>query len=183
MKKIIFTVAAATIALSFANVAYAAPTITLSAPLSSPTITVRPISADGSLSGIFGHSGLIAGAFSDTFHFTIPKFSTAGESIVSVFSTNPQNDLNFTSVTFDGTPLIIGSTGTFEYRFLNDLPVAAGLQTLIVNGTSGGNSSYAGSFSITPAVPEPSTWAMLLVGLGGIGFIMRRRQSARVTYA
>jgi PEP-CTERM motif len=34
-----------------------------------------------------------------------------------------------------------------------------------------------------PAVPEPATWAMMLVGFGAVGFALRRRQSVRVTYA
>jgi len=29
--------------------------------------------------------------------------------------------------------------------------------------------------TVTPAVPEPSTWAMMLLGFGGIGYSMRRR--------
>jgi PEP-CTERM motif len=30
---------------------------------------------------------------------------------------------------------------------------------------------------LSSAVPEPSTWAMLLLGFGGIGFVLRRRQA------
>lgn len=30
----------------------------------------------------------------------------------------------------------------------------------------------------TPGVPEPATWAMMLAGLGGVGFAMRRRRVA-----
>ena len=38
--------------------------------------------------------------------------------------------------------------------------------------------------SILPAaVPEPATWAMMLGGMGMIGFAVRRRQTVRVTYA
>jgi hypothetical protein len=32
------------------------------------------------------------------------------------------------------------------------------------------------------AVPEAATWAMMLVGLGGIGSVARRRQNVRVAY-
>lgn len=35
---------------------------------------------------------------------------------------------------------------------------------------------------ITGAVPEPATWAMMLLGFGTIGFAMRRRQHVHVTY-
>jgi hypothetical protein len=32
--------------------------------------------------------------------------------------------------------------------------------------------------SITQAVPEPATWAMMLIGFGAVGFAMRRRKPA-----
>jgi hypothetical protein len=35
--------------------------------------------------------------------------------------------------------------------------------------------------SLTPAVPEPSTWAMMLLGIGAIGASMRRRRKARAS--
>ena len=38
-----------------------------------------------------------------------------------------------------------------------------------------------GTAAVTGAVPEPATWAMLLVGFGGIGFAMRRRKSKVTT--
>jgi len=41
-----------------------------------------------------------------------------------------------------------------------------------------GLGSYLGAthvFLLTPAVPEPGTWAMLLTGLGSLGFVARRR--------
>jgi hypothetical protein len=35
----------------------------------------------------------------------------------------------------------------------------------------------AAGLAVTPAVPEPSTWAMLLLGFAGIGFMAYRRKS------
>lgn len=32
---------------------------------------------------------------------------------------------------------------------------------------------------VSPGVPEPATWAMMLLGFGGIGFAMRRRRQER----
>jgi PEP-CTERM motif len=31
--------------------------------------------------------------------------------------------------------------------------------------------------SVTSAVPEPSTWAMLILGFAGVGFVSYRRKS------
>ena len=45
---------------------------------------------------------------------------------------------------------------------------------------NGATSSASFSFA---AVPEPTTWAMMLLGFGGIGFAMRRRNSAKLQLA
>jgi hypothetical protein len=36
---------------------------------------------------------------------------------------------------------------------------------------------------VSPAVPEPSTWAMMLLGFAGIGFMAYRRKSATLMAA
>ena len=51
-----------------------------------------------------------------------------------------------------------------------------------------GNANVQAKFKLisdsTPAVPEPSTWAMLLIGFGAIGAALRRRQQTlTVSYA
>jgi hypothetical protein len=48
------------------------------------------------------------------------------------------------------------------------------------SNASGGN-LVAGQFTIAAAVPEPSTWAMMLLGFAGLGFMAyRRKQPLRV---
>jgi hypothetical protein len=37
--------------------------------------------------------------------------------------------------------------------------------------------SFGGSAQLTTGVPEPSTWAMLLLGMGGLMFVARRQKS------
>jgi hypothetical protein len=47
-----------------------------------------------------------------------------------------------------------------------------------VNGTGLSLSNYGSlSGTITAAVPEPSTWAMMLLGFAGVGFVAYRRKS------
>ena len=46
--------------------------------------------------------------------------------------------------------------------------------TLTTQGTSGNIDNIVLNF---PAVPEPTSWAMMLLGFGAIGFAMRRRPS------
>lgn len=43
-------------------------------------------------------------------------------------------------------------------------------------GGYGGSSVYADNFSFDTAVPEPSTWAMVLLGFGAMGAMVRRRR-------
>ncbi len=58
-----------------------------------------------------------------------------------------------------------------------------------VNFGTPGSSNVRGTFTLlsdsTPAVPEPATWAMMLIGFGVVGGTMRsrRRQKPSVSYA
>ena len=39
------------------------------------------------------------------------------------------------------------------------------------------DSVWDASLTFSPAVPEPSTWAMMIIGFAGIGFMAYRRKS------
>jgi len=55
--------------------------------------------------------------------------------------------------------------------------------TLAFKGTySGDTTSFIDAVSMN-AVPEPATWAMMIVGMGGIGASMRRRPRVRMVAA
>lgn len=53
----------------------------------------------------------------------------------------------------------------------------------IGNGGSFFNDSTGVRFSVASGVPEPATWAMLIMGFGVVGFAMRRRTRTTVAYA
>lgn len=40
-----------------------------------------------------------------------------------------------------------------------------------------------GGFGDTPAIPEPATWAMMIAGLGTVGYAMRRRRNMAISFA
>jgi PEP-CTERM motif len=152
---------------------------------SAAIITVSPPQADGSISGTFESQGINAGIFSDILTFNFAQFGNANATISSIFRVSENNNINFTSVTLNGTSFDIAQSGNVEFRFLEGLAISPGVQTLGISGTSGGNGSYAGTFSVATlaAIPEPASWAMMLIGFSAIGSTLRRRrrQSTPVT--
>jgi hypothetical protein len=72
-------------------------------------------------------------------------------------------------------------TGTIALGF-SSLPQSVTLSDYLVRYQQvNGSGSAVGS--AVPAVPEPATWAMMLLGFGAIGFSMRRRRSSGVALA
>ena len=68
-----------------------------------------------------------------------------------------------------------GVLGAFAHSTFNGL-LGPGTYTLVASGTGVRDSVL--DISITTAVPEPETYAMLLAGLGLIGYSIRRRKTA-----
>jgi hypothetical protein len=54
--------------------------------------------------------------------------------------------------------------------------LSGGTFTFHSNGTSQ-DGTYTAVFDIAAAVPEPSTWAMMIFGFAGIGFMAYRRKA------
>jgi len=62
--------------------------------------------------------------------------------------------------------------------------LANNLQTISYNLRGNGNNIDQVRFSVerTASVPEPATWAMMIVGIGLAGGVLRRRQRRTVSY-
>jgi hypothetical protein len=62
-----------------------------------------------------------------------------------------------------------------------------GRQATLISGLSFGSAFEAfdvTKYSLTAVgAPEPAVWALMLVGMGAVGFAMRRRQAITVSYA
>ena len=146
-------------------------------------INVGPPQADGSISGTFESQGINAGTFNDVLTFNFSQFGSANATISSIFRLSQNNNIDFTSVTLNGTSFDIASTGNVEFRFLQGLAISPGIQTLGISGISGGNGSYAGTFSVATlaAIPEPASWALMLIGFGAVGSTLRRRRRENTT--
>lgn len=90
-----------------------------------------------------------------------------------------------------GTP---GTIGVFEGTIINTSRALTGLNfTYYSNPCARGSAPTAGCVNIERAfapvvsvqggVPEPATWAMMILGLGAAGFAMRRRRAKHYTPA
>ncbi|MBB4618821.1 FxDxF family PEP-CTERM protein [Sphingomonas abaci] len=183
MKRIIFSALTGMAAIAVAPAAQAA-----TFPVGSANFTATQ-GPNGTVSGAFYNTGIAAGTFTDTFTFTLP-FNGVGSGTVTT-STNfvgAPNDLDFTSVLINDTAATITrlGNGAFEFAFANMVPIVAGrLNTITVTGLSRGNGAYGGQASFIPsAVPEPATWALMLVGFAMVGATARfRRRSTKVVFA
>jgi len=135
----------------------------------------------GTFSGGFYNTGLAAGAFSDTFTFTLPTNGFgSGTVTTSANVLGSPNDLDFTSVTINGVTATLTKLGggLNESAFANNVPIVAGvLNSIVVTGVSRGNGAYGGQLAFIPGVPEPATWGLLMVGFGMVGVSIRRRSS------
>ncbi|SDJ65160.1 MULTISPECIES: choice-of-anchor C family PEP-CTERM protein [Bradyrhizobium] len=105
-----------------------------------------------------------------------PQFKTLDSTANLTLYSPPPFDVNGNS---------LSNMGWLNYSFL--FTATSSSETLTFTSTTSGysgNSSYPTAFgpaldnvSVT-AVPEPSTWAMMILGFFGIGFVAYRRKSS-----
>lgn len=164
-------------------------------PTSTASFAVSGNIFSGPISAQIGRSGLAAGTATDTFSFIIPQFGVGGGSITTTIAGgiigSDSTDLDFLAVDFSndgGTTWITvpkSPVGGAESAALFNIPIISGNWNILrVEYLSRGDGSYGGNLTFRPTVPEPATWALMMLGFGAIGFAMRRRkQEVRVRYA
>lgn len=75
-----------------------------------------------------------------------------------------------------GAPIFAAAPGAVIIPFPGGPPSGGGGGG---GGDGGGGGIIDGPITLPPAVPEPGTWAMIIMGLFGIGLAMRRANKAR----
>lgn len=164
--------------LAYSLAAVAAAALTASAAQAATYINYGPVGSDGGFTITFGNTGITQPTFTDVFEFTLPKGS-ADFVITSTASAGSQK-ITWSDLNFDGAAFSSVSGGPNEFNFLNGVSITVGAdQKLTLRGTSGGNASYSGVITFIPsaAVPEPEAWAMMIMGLGGAGGLIRMRRA------
>ena len=116
--------------------------------------------------------------YDEIFYFELNQISNLKITVSNNFNRNSSNgvDLFNFDTGEDMGSVIFGTTPTSAY--FNNL--AAGNYLYEVSGANYGTQVGQVTFSstLTSAVPEPEPYAMLLTGLGLMGFVLRRRTSA-----
>ncbi|MHB8286272.1 MAG: FxDxF family PEP-CTERM protein [Caulobacteraceae bacterium] len=116
-------------------------------------------------------------SFDDSFDFTIPQNGTGSGSLSTSFSSS-SNLLDISQVLIDGTSYALTTTSSGESVTANGIPIKDGVpNTIEVIGTTGPSSAagtFTGTATFTSSAPEPTTWALMMLGVGGIGFAFRQ---------
>jgi hypothetical protein len=127
------------------------------------------------------------GLFNDLYQFSISGLGLGSSFVLSIPDLDPappvDSNITFSSIAFLDAGFNVLSAdidGSDGWQLISGLP-GAGVYYLAVNGTADGalGGSYGGVLGtqvVAAPVPEPETYALMLAGLGVLGFIARRRK-------
>ncbi|VXC85379.1 FxDxF family PEP-CTERM protein [Sphingomonas sp. 8AM] len=145
-------------------------------------------SAPGVFTGLFGNTVTSAdvnssSVYTDTYQFIVPTAGIVGASAVTLTF---DGSLTFSEVLLNGVKLVIRRTNGVYLATspLGGLASAENPQKLSITGKlTGATGTYTGNVRFESAVPEPGTWALMILGFGIVGYAMRRRPSVRFAQA
>ncbi|MFD1786267.1 PEPxxWA-CTERM sorting domain-containing protein [Sphingomonas floccifaciens] len=145
---------------------------------------------DATITGTFDYEALGAGTTTGVSNFNV------------LLASNGLNYGNFPGGVTANVTNLTNSTGTLNFFnagstiFSFDISNFGAMGTSATTVSNATNFTYGdgtrigitagseGRISVAAAVPEPATWAMMLIGFGAIGATMRRRkQTAVVSFA
>lgn len=127
----------------------------------------------------FQSKNLTGGSFDDWISFSVDSYAALSAGI----NGNSTKSVIFTAFDLydaqNGTRLTIGDLLSYSakltYGAIEVDSIAPAQYWINIKGTYTGIPSYNGNIALIAAVPEPSTYGMLALGLGLIGFAARSR--------
>src|SRR3954452_2334619 len=155
---------------------------------------VNPTSATGAFSHAVGGT-----TFDDQITFQLvggPQFMTIA-SVTNNFANAASQITNFSGSIFRivgeigggddirviGPVAATANCGADCQGFGGSAILTAGNYYLDISGIGGGTSGYGGTMSTSvSAVPEPSTWAMMILGFFGVGFMAYRNRNQTAAF-
>jgi hypothetical protein len=154
----------------------------------SGTLTATPYS--GSTYLISGGTGKVIDSLYGSFAVTFQACATPGTGSPGTGCTFVNSDGAATDITYDNLLTPSNAIGSqLDNNGVELVPGPPGTPSLAINAFDGpshefygffanGNEDLTTPFNVTvAAVPEPATWAMMLIGFFGVGFMAYRRKS------
>jgi len=130
--------------------------------------------------GNFGNSFPDAQSFLDTFTLTLTADYQLSITMTNTAATG--GPIDFTTAELLDSSMT--SLGTLAFGSVpTTFNLAAGVYHLSFSGDALKSASYSGTIDIAP-IPEPATWAMMVVGIAAVGVALRRhRRNVRVAFS
>lgn len=117
----------------------------------------------------YGRNGL---SFTDTVNFTLTGLSDVSVTVGSTGLSNAVFSLYMGGSLLESTDITGKTVVVAPYTSL-----AAGAYSFVVSGTVNSKPGVYNLNANVAAVPEPETYALMLAGLGAVGFVAYRRRS------
>ncbi|SHM84978.1 PEP-CTERM protein-sorting domain-containing protein [Bradyrhizobium lablabi] len=143
-------------------------------------VTATPDGGNFDITGITGSGTSNGNLFSITGLVSDPSNPTPPNTGTAAGGAWVYNDVIFTGpLRFDYNGVVFTADNGALYNLYTQNFNNPSFDSLLTTDQFGGGAGTAhlGTGTITAAVPEPSTWAMIILGFAGIGFMAYRRKS------
>jgi PEP-CTERM motif-containing protein len=182
MRSVVLALAAAT-ALSFGSAASAAVMVSGASVIGlnnpDPSAPGSIVTVGNTTTINFGQNAVANPDFSAS--FTI--HNDADGLYSAILQTSYFGGVIFDSASLGGNPLSPASGDGSSFTLGRTFFAAGDYLFTLTGHTTDVGGSFTGNITIRPAVPEPGTWALMILGFGGIGLAMRRRRTLRAQAA
>lgn len=146
--------------------AFTAANLNVAAALNGGTASANTGNWPGS-SPAYAIDGIINTVYPAMFH------PASGQQAGAVLTINFAGAFDITKLAIFGRSDCCSSRDLFSYSLLD-----AGNNVVASGLLDARNANHSASVTLASAVPEPATWAMMMVGFGVLGFGLRRRNAA-----